>query len=94
MPVTSADPGIHNQAGLVNVIRASRQATPRMVQSTVPAAPCTRRSRPIAVTATVAAATAAAACAMPRPPARARGTSHAATASMPSHTTTGTAGWR
>ena len=57
-------------------------------------ASATRRSRPIAVTAATATAMATAACALLSFPALARGISHAAATSMPSHTTTGTTGWR
>src|SRR5262245_52255370 len=94
MPATSADPGTHTQAGLVNAIRASSQTVPRIVQSTVIAAWSTRRSRSIAVTAATATATATIACAVVRSPGRARGSSHAADAARTSDTTTGTTGSR
>lgn len=77
---------------MISASRASSQTTPRIVQSTLIAAPVSRRSRPIAVTATTAITIATAACVLLRSPVRARGSSQAAATSMPSHTTTGTTG--
>ena len=85
-------PGTHTHAGLISASKASSQITPRIVQSTFMVASAARRSSPIAVTAATATAIATAAWALLRSPACARGINHAAAASMPSHTTTGTTG--
>ena len=90
---TSSAPEAHSQAGRLSATSASSQPVPTTDQSTEPLAPCARRSKPIATTTATATAIAIAACALVRPPARARGTSQAAAASMPSQAATGTAGW-